>query len=42
MSKFTEQQELTYLNSDRKDARKLGLVGFTQTLFYLNEFVYIY
>ena len=42
MSKLIEQQELVYLNSDRKDARKLGLVDFTQTPFFLNELVCVY
>ena len=41
-AKFIEQQELAYLKSGRKDARKLALADFTQVLFGLNEFVYVY
>ena len=39
---FIEQQELAYLNSGRKDGRKLALIDFAQVLFGLNEFVYVY
>ena len=41
-TRFVETQELTYLKSGRKDGRKLALADFTQVLFGLNEFIYVY
>ncbi|MEE2947814.1 MAG: PSD1 and planctomycete cytochrome C domain-containing protein [Verrucomicrobiota bacterium] len=41
-TRFIEAQELSYLESGRKDGRKLALADFAQVLFGLNEFVYVY
>ena len=41
-TRFIETQELSYLESGRKDGRKLALADFAQILFGLNEFVYGY